>query len=424
MLSTPPTSNKNESFDWVICKEVIKGRVYVFIEQGVLIIMENILKQPINRENNINSVYEITTRIKGIIESNKSLQNIWVKGEISNLKLHQNGYTYFILKDEKSEIKCVIFNQEFNFKPENGVKVVVRGRIGTWKSDYQIVVEEINLEGRGELYFKFLQLKESLQREGLFKEKYKKLIPIYPKTIGIVTSLEGAVVQDIVKIIKGKYPHVKILIYPSLVQGDGAKNSISKGIELLNSLPIDTIILARGGGSFEDLFPFNEEIVARAIFNSKIPIISAIGHESDVTIADLVADKRASTPSVAAEYAVPSEEAILKSLKDWEISLVSWIKDFLDRHNQSVNELSNRKIFSKPNTILEAYSQEYQIVNSRLNDLSPYSVLNRGYSITMKRDEIISSIRNINDGDKLSIIVKDGTINSIAKGKNEKRKVI
>lgn len=378
----------------------------------------------IGQEVKINSVYEITSRIKGIIDSDKSLQNIWVKGEISNLTLHNNGYTYFVLKDEKSEIKCVIFNQEFNFKIENGVKVVVRGSIGTWKSAYQIVVEEINLEGRGELYFKFLQLKESLQKEGLFEEKYKKPIPTYPKTIGIVTSLEGAVIQDILKIIKNKYPHVKILIYPSLVQGDGAKDSISKGIELLNRLPIDTIILARGGGSFEDLFAFNEEIVARAIFNSKIPIISAIGHESDVTIADLVADKRASTPSVAAEYAVPSEEVILKSLKDWEISLISWIKDLFDRNNQSLKELSNRKIFRKPNTILEVYSQEYQIVNSRLNDLSPYSVLNRGYSITMKKDEIVSSIRNINDGDNLFIIVKDGTINSIVKGKDEKRKVI
>ena len=378
----------------------------------------------IGQEVKINSVYEITSRIKGIIDSDKSLQNIWVKGEISNLTLHNNGYTYFVLKDEKSEIKCVIFNQEFNFKIENGVKVVVRGSIGTWKSAYQIVVEEINLEGRGELYFKFLQLKESLQKEGLFEEKYKKPIPTYPKTIGIVTSLEGAVIQDILKIIKNKYPHVKILIYPSLVQGDGAKDSISKGIELLNRLPIDTIILARGGGSFEDLFAFNEEIVARAIFNSKIPIISAIGHESDVTIADLVADKRASTPSVAAEYAVPSEEVILKSLKDWEMSLVSWIKDLFDRNNQSLKELSNRKIFRKPNTILEVYSQEYQIVNSRLNDLSPYSVLNRGYSITMKKDEIVSSIRNINDGDNLFIIVKDGTINSIVKGKDEKRKVI
>ena len=153
----------------------------VFIELGILLNMKQDLKQEVKQETKINSVYEITFRIKEIIDSDKSLQNIWVKGEISNLTLHNNGYTYFVLKDERSEIKCVIFNQEFNFKPENGIKVVVRGRIGTWKSAYQIVVEEINLEGRGELYFKFLQLKENLQKEGLFEQKYKKLIPSYPK---------------------------------------------------------------------------------------------------------------------------------------------------------------------------------------------------------------------------------------------------
>lgn len=382
------------------------------------------MNQGLNQENKIKSVYEITNHIKGIVESDKTLQNILVKGEISNFKLHGNGYTYFTLKDEKSEINCVIFNQEFDFEPADGVKVVVRGNIGTWRSSYQIIIEEIHLEGKGELYFKFLQLKEKLQKEGLFDKKYKRPIPNYPKTIGIITSLEGAVIKDIIKIIKNKYPHVKLLIYPSLVQGDGAKDSISKGIVILNSLPIDTIILARGGGSFEDLFSFNEEIVARAIFNSKIPIISAIGHEADVTIADLVADMRASTPTAAAEMVVPSEETILKFLSDGETSIISWIKGLLTRNYQSITELSNRKIFRKPQSILETYNQEYQIVEHRLNDLNPYSVLNRGYSITMNEDQIVSSITNINDGDILSTIVKDGTIDSKVKSKNEKRKVI
>ncbi|MEK6889368.1 MAG: exodeoxyribonuclease VII large subunit [Nanoarchaeota archaeon] len=376
------------------------------------------------QEIKINSVYEITRQIRKTIESNDNLQNIWVRGEISNLKLHNNGCSYFTLKDEKSEIKCVVFNQEFNFEPKDGIKVVVRGRISVWKSCYQIVVEEINLEGRGELYFKFLQLKEKLQKEGLFEEKYKKSIPIYPKIIGIITSLEGAVIYDVIKIIKNKYPHIKILIYPSLVQGDEAKNSISRGIELLNSLTLDTIIIARGGGSFEDLFPFNEEIVARAIFNSRIPIISAIGHESDVTIADLTADKRASTPSVAAEISVPSEKDILKFFRDWETSLLIWVKNLMDRNNKLLKELSNRKIFRKPNTILETYDYKYSVVNNRLNDLSPYSVLNRGYSITMKKGEIISSVRDINGGDLLSTVVKDGTINSKVKNRDEKRNII
>jgi len=248
----------------------------------------------------IYSVDEIATYIKSLIEQDKCLQHIWVTGEISNFRCSNKGHIYFSLKDEKSIIDCAMFQraaQHLVFTPQDGMKVIVEGYVDVYKprGSYQIIIEEMKLTGQGELYIKYLQLKAKLEKEGLFRNEHKKPIPKYPKTIGIVTSLEGSVIHDIIKVTKRRYPHVKIIIFPSLVQGNEAKHTIVRGIEILNKINVDIIIVARGGGSFEDLWSFNEEIVARATYNSKIPIVSAIGHETDFTIIDFVADKRAPT---------------------------------------------------------------------------------------------------------------------------------
>src|SRR3989344_3384241 len=286
----------------------------------------------------IYSVDEITTHIKNILEKNNLLQNVRVRGEISNFKLYNNKHIYFDLKDENSIIRCVMFsgsNNQLKFKPEDGAEVIVNGQIDVYKKrgTYGIIVKEMELAGEGTLFKQFLKLKEKLEKEGLFKEEFKKPIPQIPRKIGIVASLEGAAVKDVIKTIKRRFPHVRIIIYPSLVQGNEAKYQIVKGIEVLNQLKPDVILIVRGGGSFEDLWSFNEEIVARAIFKSKIPIITGIGHERDFTIADFVADKRAHTPSAAAEMAVPDIIEIKSILLNLERRLYKDLKKIRESYS-------------------------------------------------------------------------------------------
>lgn len=404
------------------------------------------MKADLKPNTKIYSVDEITTYIKNILEQDKGLQNFWIKGEISNFKHSNNIHMYFSLKDENSIIECAMFqraNQNLEFMPEDGMKVIIKGNIDVYKprGKYQIIIEEMYLAGKGKLYIKFLQLKAKLEKEGLFKEEHKKSIPKYPKVIGIVTSLQGAVIQDIIKVIKRRYPHVKIIIYPSLVQGNEAKYNLVKGIEVLNNINLDVIILARGGGSFEELWPFNEEIVARAIYNSKTPIISAVGHETDFTIADFVADKRAPTPSVAAEIAVPDVQEIFGLFVHLEKRLCKQTLSILEIKKQAVNQVTSRPIFKKPYMIVDAYKQnidekfiklkqiivnkteilkrEVRGIDKRLNALSPYAILKRGYSITMKKGKVISNTKNINAGDIISTIVSNGKIKSKVQNKNE-----
>ena len=399
-----------------------------------------------NQEIKIYSVDEITTCIKDLIESNRDLQNIWVKGEISNLR-HSDAHLYFSLKDENSIIECAMFqraNQNLEFTPKEGMKVLIRGGVEVYKKKgrYQIIIEEMQLAGKGELYLKFLQLKEKLEKEGLFKEEHKKPIPRFPKTIGVVSSLEGAAIKDIIKTIQKRYPHINLLIFPSFVQGDEAKYTIAKGIATLNQINVDVIILARGGGSFEDLWSFNEESVARAIFNSKIPIITGIGHEIDFTIADFVADKRAHTPSAAAELAVPDETELFNTLASLKNTLYKHIIKTTEHYKQQIYYISNNKIFRKPFCLIEEYKQlldektiqlkqifinktkilkmKLEKFDGKLNALSPYAVLSRGYSITIKKDKIVSSIKNINKGDVIFTIVRDGEIESKIKDKKQK----
>jgi len=394
----------------------------------------------------IYSVDEIATYIKSLIEQDKCLQHIWVTGEISNFRCSNKGHIYFSLKDEKSIIDCAMFQraaQHLVFTPQDGMKVIVEGYVDVYKprGSYQIIIEEMKLTGQGELYIKYLQLKAKLEKEGLFRNEHKKPIPKYPKTIGIVTSLEGSVIHDIIKVTKRRYPHVKIIIFPSLVQGNEAKHTIVRGIEILNKINVDIIIVARGGGSFEDLWSFNEEIVARATYNSKIPIVSAIGHETDFTIIDFVADKRAPTPSAAAELVVPNEQEILGLFIQLEKRLCKQTSKVIEIKKQRIEYIISRPIFKRPHTLIDEYKQtldenaiqlkqivinkidilksELKGVDGKLNALSPYATLERGYSITMKEDKIISNIKNINEGNIISTIVKDGRIDSEVKRKNE-----
>ncbi|MFH1248945.1 MAG: exodeoxyribonuclease VII large subunit [archaeon] len=398
----------------------------------------------------IYSVDEITTHIKNLIERDEALQDISVEGEISNFRHSNKMHMYFSLKDENSIIECAMFqraNQNLEFMPSDGMKVVVRGYLEVYKprGTYQIIVEEMHLAGRGKLYLEFLKLKEKLEKEGLFKEDHKKPLPKYPKTIGVITSPEGAVIYDIIKVVKRRYPHVKIILFPSPVQGNEAKYRIVEGIKKLNQICVDVIIIARGGGSFEDLCSFNEEIIARAVYDSKIPIISAIGHETDFTIIDFVADKRAPTPSAAAELVVPDEIEVYNNLSNLENKIYRCMIRVIESYKQRIHYISNRLIFKRPFSLIEGYKQtldergiqlKQTVVNKieilkrevngfegKLNALSPYSVLKRGYSITQKDGKIVSSIKNISKGDIIYTIVKDGEIKSGIKNKNE-RKII
>ncbi|KHO49913.1 MAG: exodeoxyribonuclease VII large subunit [archaeon GW2011_AR6] len=396
-------------------------------------------------ETKVYSVDEITTHIKNLLEKDVNLQNVFVKGEVSNFRNSDSGHIYFSLKDETSIIECAMFrraNRSLEFIPENGIKIILKGSVDLYKprGKYQLIVEELHLTGDGELYLKFLKLKSKLEKEGLFKESHKKLLPKYPKSIGIVTSPQGAVVHDIIKVVKRRYSHVRIVIYPSLVQGDKAKYDLVRGIEVLNNLNFEVIILARGGGSFEEIWPFNEEIVARAIYNSKAPVVSAIGHETDFTIADFVADKRAPTPSVAAEIIVPDEKEILKEIIHLEKRLYKQTQQIFEIKKQTIWHLMSRPIIKKPWTVINTYKQkldeetnqlrqattvwikaiteELKGMNGRLNALSPYAVLDRGYSITMKKEKIISDIKDINIGDDIYTIIKSGKIKSEVQSKN------
>ena len=406
------------------------------------------MKTSLKSDIKIYSVNEITTYIKNLIEHNETLQNIWIKGEISNFKHYNKKHMYFSLKDENSIIDCAMFegvNRDLEFIPKEGMKVIIIGHVEVYrlKGRYQIIVKEMQLAGEGELYLRFLQLKEKLEKEGLFKKEFKKSIPKFPKTIGIVTSLEGAAIRDIIKIIKRRWPHVKLIIFPSFVQGDMAKETIVEGIKTLNKIDIDVIIVTRGGGSFEDLWPFNEEIVARAVYDSKIPIISGVGHETDSTIIDFVADIRAPTPSAAAELVVPNEEEISNNLSNLRNRLSRRITQIIESCKQQINHIISRPIFKRPFSLIEEHKQvlderEIQLkqavinkieINKRdfngfegkLNALSPCAVLDRGYSITMEGDKVISSIKNLNPGDILYTVVKDGEINSRIENKNERK---
>lgn len=386
------------------------------------------------------SISEANSYIKRILSNDPILYNLKVKGEISNFKVHSSGNVYLSLKDENSKLNSVIFKNKYDKKLslDNGSKIIANGYISVYERDgsYQLYIDSIELDGIGNLYIEFNKLKEKLNEEGLFEYKYKKQIPKIPKTIGVITSQTGAVIKDIINVIKRRYPKVEIKLYSVTVQGSNSKFEICEGIKFFNErCNVDTIILGRGGGSLEELWSFNEEIVARAIFESNIPIISAVGHETDFTICDFVADMRAPTPSAAAELATPSLEEINYKLEN-----------ILNRMNKSliniskVNEYKLKHTFENIHKQLEAYiirdkiiqlDKIYDKINFEvennislekeklsklgaiLHNLSPLATIDRGYSIVQKNKQVINSISDIEFKDCLDITLKDGNIECI-----------
>lgn len=387
-------------------------------------------------EPKVATVSQLNNYLKRILDNNTILGDIWVKGEISNFKLHYSGHMYITLKDEGGVLKAVMFRgaaSQLNFMPEDGMKVLARGRVSVYEAggSYQLYITEMIPDGVGALYVAYEQLKKKLEEEGLFDEAHKKPIPKYPEKVGVITATTGAAVRDIINVITRRYPYAEIIIYPSLVQGEGAAANIVEGIEYFNKTKeIDTLIVGRGGGSIEDLWAFNEEIVARAIYASEIPIISAVGHETDFTIADFAADLRAPTPSAAAEIAVPSQMELLTRIgmieQRMRNSLVRNVESCrlkLDRlklrdPREKINEhhitLDNylKQMQSGFSMILARDNQRLSKACAKLDALSPLQVMARGYAIASKEDgTVIRSAKEIDKDDEFKLKFCDGEKN-------------
>lgn len=392
-------------------------------------------------EPKVATVSQINGYVKKILDHNIVLNNVWVKGEISNFKHHYSGHMYITLKDEGGVLKAVMFKgsaQSLAFEPSDGMKVLARGRVSVYEAGgaYQLYIEEMIPDGVGELYIAYEQLKKRLEEEGLFSPEHKKPIPQFPKSVGVVTASTGAAVRDIINVITRRYPLAEIVLYPAQVQGTGAAQSIAGAIEYFNAVGgVDTLIVGRGGGSIEDLWAFNEEITARAIFNSKIPVISAVGHETDFTIADFVADLRAPTPSAAAEIAVPSvielrnrintdknriSQNIAQRIESSRLLLKRFKmrtpKDKIDDYSLRLDALMR----SMENSLrMKTMSMKNQLAEkaAKLDALSPLQTLSRGYSIPTTEDgSVIRSAEELTEGMEFTLRLKDGSKNCMVKG--------
>ncbi|MGG3457620.1 Exodeoxyribonuclease 7 large subunit [Bacillus licheniformis] len=429
------------------------------------------------------TVTALTKYIKRKFDVDPHLEDIWIKGELSNVKIHSRGHIYFTLKDDNARIQSVMFarqNRNLAFTPENGMKVLVRGGISVYEpsGSYQLYAKEIQPDGIGALHLAYEELKKKLSQEGLFDEKYKKPIPAFPSVVGVVTSPTGAAVRDVITTIKRRYPLVKVIVLPTLVQGVNAGESIVSSIEEANRRDLcDVLIVGRGGGSIEELWAFNEEAVARAIFSSDIPIISAVGHETDFTISDFVADLRAATPTGAAELAVPNMLDLLERLKTLEARMTKSMQQDLKKRQERVKNLQSSYAFRYPKRLYAQKEQEFDLIFDRfqkqlamtvdrkkqklneqtyklemlhleeqlkqarkrheeqtvrlkrnmkvqlkqihsqfqtvlgkLNALSPLQVMERGYSLTYKENELIKSIEQVHEKDEIRVTLNDGTL--------------
>lgn len=388
------------------------------------------------------TVSELNKYIKNKVDEDEYLNNVYVKGEISNFKHHYTGHMYFTLKDEKSLIKCVMFKSStstLKFVPKDGMKVLIFGTVAVYEAGgvYQIYCKAMQEDGVGDLYQKYEELKNKLEKEGLFKKEHKKKIPVMPKTIGVLTSQTGAVIRDIINVSTRRNPNVNIKLYPIPVQGAGAAEKIVDALKIMNENKLsDVIILARGGGSLEDLWPFNEEIVARAIYESKIPIISAVGHETDFTIADFVADLRAPTPSAAAELAQVDVYEIQKKLLAYQERFKQALRKRLELMRLRYEKAMSSRVFTDPmkqinekyilvdmktkeiennilNKLKESKNKATNII-TKLDTLSPLKTLARGYSITEYNGEILKSVKQVKEDEKIEIRLKDGNITAKA----------
>lgn len=387
------------------------------------------------------TVSQLNNYIKTLVDRDEFLNNVYIKGEISNFKRHYTGHLYFTLKDGDSLIKCVMFKtytSYLKFEPEDGMSVLILGTVAVYERDgvYQIYAKGMEVDGLGALHVAYEKLKQKLEAQGMFDEKNKKKIPMLPKAIGVVTSKTGSVVKDIINVTTRRFPNVNIKIYPAAVQGAGAAETIVKGIEYFNfAKNVDTIIIARGGGSLEDLWPFNEEITANAIFNSEIPIISAVGHETDFTIADFVADLRAPTPSAAGELAVPDINEVTWKIANIKRSLSTLLNKKTENMRQEYAKLMNSMVFKNPTGDIkrrilnvEGYSRRLESaiklknqnakialtkVISKLDGISPLKTLSRGYSIVEDvNGKVVKSVNDVKAEDEIKLILNDGTISA------------
>ena len=417
------------------------------------------------------SVSALTRYLKAQFDSDPNLRHVFLKGEISNFKAHTTGHLYFSVKDEGSKINAIMFRSnasKLNFTPADGSKVLMAGRISVYEptGSYQIYVDEMVEDGVGNLYVAFEKLKKKLQAEGLFDQSHKKPIPKIPRRVGIITASTGAAIRDIITTIKRRFPICETILFPTLVQGDNAKDDIVRNIERAKDYDLDVLIVGRGGGSIEDLWPFNEEIVARAIYNCDIPVISAVGHEIDFTIADFVADLRAPTPTAAAELAVPNmsdlkshisqlgirlNEAIYKKINFQKLYLDSIKNSYvikspmimfenkkqsLDLLKEKINELVLRNIQNKkdkldslrnsyiltnPQNIYKDKKVELKNIIDKLNLLNPLNVLGRGYSISYVGGKVLKSISLVKENSEVDVKLSDGTLKTVVQ-KIEKEK--
>ena len=382
------------------------------------------------------TVTQLNKYIKERFDEDENLNAILVKGEISNFKNHYTGHLYFTLKDENSLIKCIMFKsyaEKLAFKPTDGMKVMVFGSVSVFERDgvYQIYVKTMLEDGMGDLHEQFEKLKAKLEKEGLFDQKHKKKIPLYPKVVGVLTSQTGAVIRDIINVSTRRNPNVHIRLLPVPVQGPGAAEQIAEKIKVMNEKKLaDVIIVGRGGGSLEDLWPFNEEIVARAIYESELPIISAVGHETDFTIADFVADLRAPTPSAAAELAVPDVYELKEKIINYQNRMRQSLKKKIELMKLRYEKCMKSRVFTDPTRnikdkyiILDTYIKrletkirniqkekqtKYVEIVAKLDTLSPLKTLTRGYCLTEKEGNIIKSVKQLEINDEIKLKFYDG----------------
>ncbi len=385
---------------------------------------------------------EVNSYIKALMDHDLLLCSIMVKGEISNFKLHYSGHMYMTLKDEKSTIRAVMFKSaglRLKFRPENGMKIIAEGRISVFERDgqYQLYIESMQPDGVGALHIAFEQLKKKLEAEGIFDAAKKKALPPYPQKIGVVTSPTGAAVRDIITILGRRFPCAEVLLYPVLVQGEQACYQIAEGIKYFNdNKMVDVIIVGRGGGSIEELWAFNEEVVARSIYNSCIPIVSAVGHETDFTIADFAADVRAPTPSAAAELVVPSRHELIVRINNLQDRLLNAFYNGIESRRQVLKLLVQSPAFKSPvdriaqnrllldqitkdlykNVLLNVQKKKdtFSAICSKLDILSPLGVIRRGYAIAKGSNKrIVMSVDDVSPGDPMEVEVSDGVIHCI-----------
>jgi len=383
-------------------------------------------------------VSEINRYIKHVFDEDFALGRIYIKGEVSNCKYHSSGHIYFTLKDNQSQLACVMFASSRNgldFQLQEGQSVVVFGNITVYERDgkYQLYAREIKLDGAGILYEKYLKLKTELEEEGLFAPEYKQAIPTFAKRVGVVTAITGAAIHDIENISTRRNPYIQLVLYPAQVQGQGAAETIVRGIQVLDQMGLDVIIVGRGGGSIEDLWAFNEEMVARAIFESQTPIISAVGHETDVTIADFVADLRAPTPSAAAELAVADIREVFAKLREYEDRMTQKMDWKISVYRNLLEQKKLRLEYANPISQLQQKRQRLMdiedklergisgkldrkkyhlaILSERLEGMSPLKKLSQGYAfLTDEQSRPIKSVKKVEKGQKLMVSVTDGEI--------------